>query len=354
MLRKILRTLKSLKKADENATINGEPDSSIMQIDLYANAPHPIYSDILELLGLKGEGLKGRGLDDGLGNGLKIRRVMQIVHDLTNKDMAELRVLDLGCGRGLYAIETALRGSDVHALDARIEWMGKGIEAAKRLGLNNLKFEQNDIRNVTLKSHGAYDIVYFMGVLYRLDVPDSFSVLENLSEMCGQFMIIDTHICLTPQSKTEYKGKIYEGIKSREHGDDDSIEVRKARLEKSIDNIFAFIFTKESLMRLLFDVGFTSVYECHVPFDRFKPNDRVTLVAVKGTPVKISTYPWLNELSEDRIEKFLTLKYGRTLVKKPRSIQQRIGIVANKILRIIGYEIRPVYVDRSVKFVDEK
>ena len=332
--------------------VDGDTNESLMNIDMYASAPHPIDSGTLELLELKGEVLEKRGLDNGLGNGLKIRRIMQIVEDLTDKDIRKLRVLDLACGRGLYAIETALRGSNVHALDARLEWMGKGMEAANRLGLKNLKFEQNDIRNVTVKSHGKYDIIYFMGVLYRLDVPDSFLVLENLYEMCGHHLIIDTNFSLTPQSKAEYKGRMYEGIKSREHGDEDSLEVRKAKLEKSIDNIFAFIFTKESLIRLLLDTGFTSVFECHAPLDPFKAKNRVTLIAGKGIPVKLSTYPYLNELSEARIKKFLTLKYGKTPVRKPRNMKHRIGIAVNKLLRPFGLEIRPIYIDRSVKPLD--
>lgn len=343
---------KNNKNTDADMTVDSETDDSFMNMDMYANAPYPIDSDTLELLELKGEVLETRSLDTGLGNGLKIRRIMQIVEDLTEKDIKKLRVLDLACGRGLYAIETALHGPNVHALDARLEWMGKGMEAAKRLGLKNLKFEQNDIRKVTVKSHGEYDIIYFMGVLYRLDVPDSFFVLENLYEMCGQYLIIDTNVSLTPQSKAEYKGRMYEGIKSREHGDNDSLEMRKTRLEKSIDNVFAFIFTKESLIRLLLDTGFTSVFECHAPLDPFKAKNRVTLIAGKGIPVKLSTYPYLNELSEDRIKKFLTLKYGKTPVKIPRNRKQRIGIVVNKFLRVFGLEIRPIYVDRSVKPLD--
>jgi len=312
---------------------------------------YPIDDETLELLELKGQGLEELSPDAGLGNGLKIRRIMQIVNDLAKKDMNKMRILDLACARGLYSIETALMDATVKGLDARMEWMGKGVEADKRLGLNNLQFEQNDIRNLTLASHGTYDIIYFMGVLYRLDVPDSFGVIDNLSQMCSQYMIIDTHVCHTPQSKAEYKGQSYEGIKSREHGDDDPTDVRESRFVKSIDNTFAFIFTKESLLRLLHDVGFTSIYECYTPFDPFKPNDRITLVASKGNPVKLSTYPWLNDINEEQIDQTLSQKYGRNLSVKPRSLKLRLGDVVNKVLRCVGFEIRPIHVDQSVKYI---
>lgn len=37
------------------------------------------------------------------------------------------------------------------------------------------------------------------------------------------------------------------------------------------------------------------ISECYAPLEPFRPNDRVTLVATRGTRVKISSYPWVTE-----------------------------------------------------------
>ena len=117
--------------------------------------------------------------------------------------------------------------------------------------------------------------------------------------------MVDTLISLTAESQVEWRGQAYQGQRCREHEDGDTDEIRRSRVLKSIDNTFSFRFTRESLLRALHDVGFTSVYECHVPFEPGKAADRITLVALKGVPVLLSTYPWVNHKSEAEIERAL-------------------------------------------------
>ena len=74
---------------------------------------------------------------------------------------------------------------------------------------------------------------------------------------------------------------------------------------RSIDNTWSFRLTQRSLAGLLHDVGFTSVLECHAPLEPGKAADRITVVALKGTPVLLSTYPWINGRSEVEIERRL-------------------------------------------------
>lgn len=294
--------------------------------------------------------LKGIKVDDGKppisnANGVNVRRVMQLISDFSKKPFDHLRILDLACGEGVYAIEAALRGAEVRALDARTERMSGGAKAAERNGLGNLFFEQTDVRNVNVSSHGSVDIVLFLGILYHLDQKDIFPVLKNIYEMCSQFVIIDTHISLNGLVTIKYDGKSYEGKQWREHADDDPEEVRRSRLQASIDNPLAFWFTKKSLFKLLLDVGFTSVCECNVPLEPFKSVDRITIIAVKGEPVKVSSYPWVNDKTEDEIEHILAenlkagyLKYGET---KP-GLKQLGKSIINRALRTFGLEIRRI------------
>lgn len=241
----------------------------------------------------------------GLSNGLKVRRIMQITRDFARRPLAGLRVVDLGCGEGVYAIEAGLRGAEVLALDARTQRMEKGAACAARHGLVNVRFVQDDVRRANRETVGTFDVVYLLGLLYHFDSPDVFSVLENVYGLCAGMLVVDTLVSLTAEAQVEWRGQRYEGRRCREHDDADADEVRRSRVLRSIDNTFSFRFTRRSLLRVLHAVGFTSVYECHVPFEPDKAEDRITLVALKGVPVLLSTYPWVNEKSEAEIEQAL-------------------------------------------------
>jgi SAM-dependent methyltransferase len=277
-------------------------------------------------------------------NGVKVRRVMQLIRDLAKVPFNELRIRDFACGEGVYAIEAALRGANVLAFDGRAERMDEGIDLARRLGLANVTFEQADVRNVTAGSHGRADIILFLGILYHLDDRDALSVLQNIYDQCEHLVIIDTHVAPEGRYEVEHNGRRYQGVKVREHADDDAPEIRSARLGASMDNPFSFWFTRESLCRVLHDVGFTSVCECQVPLEPVKPSNRVTLIASKGEVVKLSSYPWVNDKTEEEISQILTDAPASPAGQRANSdhprIKQRAKSMINGLLRPFGIEIR--------------
>lgn len=261
--------------------------------------------EALDLFAKKGTQGGPRVPQAGLANGVKVRRIMQVTRDFARRPFSELRILDLGCGEGVYAIEAGLRGAEVLALDARTERMEAGAACAARLGLAAVRFRQEDVRRLRTDGLGSFDVVYVLGLLYHLDAPDIFSVLDKVHDLCGGMLVIDTLISLTAEIQVEWRGRTYAGRRCREHEDDDTDAVRRGRVLKSIDNTFSFHFTKESLLRAVRDAGFTSVCECHIPAEPGKAEDRITLVALKGSPVLLSTYPWVNDKSEFEIEQTL-------------------------------------------------
>jgi 2-polyprenyl-3-methyl-5-hydroxy-6-metoxy-1,4-benzoquinol methylase len=262
-------------------------------------------ADALALFARKGLEAGPGAPQVGEGNAVKVRRVMQLTRDLTARPFEELRILDLGCGEGVYAIEAGLHGADVLALDVRTERMDEGAACAARHGLDNVTFRRQDVRAVSRDTHGDFDVVFCLGLLYHLDVPDVFSVLEAIHDVATGLVVVDTLIALGGDVEVTSRGRLYEGERWREHEDDDPPEVRRSRVLRSLDNTFAFRFTATSLVRALHDVGFSSVIECHAPLEPGKAADRITLAALCGERVSISTYPWVNELSEDEIARRL-------------------------------------------------
>jgi SAM-dependent methyltransferase len=259
-------------------------------------------ADALALFARKGLEAGPDAPQVGEANAVKVRRVMQVTRDLAGRPFEGLRVLDLGCGEGVYAVEAGLRGAEVLALDARTERMELGAACAVRHGLSSVTFRQEDAREVGPDTHGRFDVVYCLGLLYHLAGPEILPVLERIRALCGRLLVVDTLVSLDPSDEMTHGGRTYHGEQWREHEDDDSPEVRRGRLLRSIDSTFAFRLSRESLVRALHDVGFTSVFECHAPPEPFKAGDRITLAAVAGEGVALSTYPWVNDVTEEEIE----------------------------------------------------
>jgi SAM-dependent methyltransferase len=271
--------------------------------------PRPLDAEALALFARKGLEGGPNVPQAGEANGVKVRRILQLTRDLARKPLSGLRILDLGCGEGVYAIEAALRGAEVVALDARTERMREGAEVAARHGLRNVRFAQDDVRTVTKETHGVFDAIWLLGLLYHLDIPDLFRVIENLRGLCGGLLLIDTLVSLAPTAKAMHQGAEFEGERVREHEDGDPPEARRKRLLRSIDNTFAFRLTKASLVRLLQATGFATVLECHAPLEPGKAADRVTLAALAGEGVALATYPWVNGLAEEEVAR--RLGHGR-------------------------------------------
>jgi SAM-dependent methyltransferase len=280
------------------------------------------------------------------GNSIKLRRVLQLTRDLSNKPAGKLRILDLGCGDGVYSIEAASKGAEVLGVDGRDVRMQNGVACAERHGLSNVTFIKDDVRSLNRGAHGEFDVIFNLGILYHLDVPDIFTWMESLYDMLkpGGFMIVDTHICpRSPIDTSEYRGRKYEGMRTREHEDNVPMEQRKNETFRSLDNTYNFLFSRNALVRLLTDTGFTSVMEVHAPLEIGKRADRVTFVATKGTPIKLATYPLINDKSENQIAEALNPKTpsgNEPAVSgggKEKSLPKR---AINWFLRKFGYEIR--------------
>jgi len=303
---------------------------------------YPLDSETLELFALKGTQGGCGTVQIGNANGVKVRRVMQITSDFAKVPFSQLKIIDFGCGEGVYAIEAALRGAEVLALDARDERMKDGVRAAARLGLTKMRFEQMDIRNVNVGSHGMADVIFFLGILYHLDFKDVFPVLHNIYNMCREFVVIDTHIAVSNEHRV-YDGEIYHGLQVHEHADSDPEDVRRSRLGASLDNPLSFVFTRESLFRLINNIGFTCACECIVPIEPGKPEHRITIVATKGERVKISSYPWVNDRTEDEIRRFLDDLAPPPLPRSQASrVRQLAKCIINGSLQRVGLEIRRI------------
>jgi 2-polyprenyl-3-methyl-5-hydroxy-6-metoxy-1,4-benzoquinol methylase len=222
---------------------------------------------------------------NGYANAL--RRMLQIAADLSTKPLNQLRVLDLACLEGIYALEFALHGAEVVGVEIREAHLGKARFAQAALGLNNVEFVQDDVRNLNAEKYGLFDVVLCIGILYHLDAPDCFQFVESMFEVCKGVTIIDTHVGLNPNRVHTFKGREYHGWGYTEHAPSSSDAEKRKNAWASIDNPKSFWLTRASLYNLLADVGFTSVYDVQNPALPGQFSDRDTLVAVKGQNIAV-------------------------------------------------------------------
>src|SRR4051812_24516142 len=112
-----------------------------------------------------------------VGDEVKLRRVVQCIEDICGGSVKGLRVLDLACLEGLYAIEFARRGANAVGIEGREANVEKARFAKRAIGLENIDFFQDDVRNLRVEKYGEFDVVLCLGILYHLDVPDVFDFI---------------------------------------------------------------------------------------------------------------------------------------------------------------------------------
>ena len=219
---------------------------------------------------------------------LRVRRITQVIADLSRKPWTDLRILDLGSLEGHFALEFALKGAQVVAIEGREENNVKARAAAASKGLKNIQFVTDDVRNLLRERLGQFDVVLCSGILYHLPGNDGCRLMETIADLCTHLTVIDTHIGLADLKTLQWKDKKYHGIIYREHSSTDTTEMKLSRAWASLDNETSFWMTKPSLLNLLRDVGFTTVCEVFRPASFFDFSDRVTLAAIKGMQQGVS------------------------------------------------------------------
>ncbi|HKQ97703.1 MAG TPA: methyltransferase domain-containing protein [Candidatus Polarisedimenticolia bacterium] len=236
-------------------------------------------------------------MEDGpVGDDERIRRITQLVSDLGGVPWERMRLLDLASLEGLYGLEFALRGAEVLSVEGRDDNLAKAEFARDCLGLTRFTTRRGDVREVSVERDGRFDVVLCLGILYHLESPSLFDFIMRLGEMTTRLLVVDTHIALRPKAIVRWGGAEWSGRHFLEHAAGSTVEEVRSRRWAALDNPTAFWLTEASLLRLLQRAGFTSIYLCKAPDTPGQKEDRVTLVAIKGTPAEVRSNPWPNRL----------------------------------------------------------
>jgi SAM-dependent methyltransferase len=171
------------------------------------------------------------------------------------------RMLDLGAGKGNFALIATEKGWQVTAVDARtVRWPDAETEEDPRTAelIRSIEWVQSDVREFPI-GRGDFDLICILGLLHHLEVPDQ---IQLITRCAGTPLIIDTRIAV---AIVDREGD-YEGILIREHGE--TPEERDEVPTASWGNATSFRHTEESLVRLLRNCGFPQVLMMRPPHRR--------------------------------------------------------------------------------------
>ncbi len=97
------------------------------------------------------------------------------------------RAVDLGAGTGLHSQLLAMAFTDVLAVDISAPMLAY---ARARRPAPNIRYEQRDLREVTLDSDGAFDLVFSAYALHHIE--DLDQTLRQLCTPGGQVIVVDS------------------------------------------------------------------------------------------------------------------------------------------------------------------
>lgn len=244
----------------------------------------------------------------------RLRRIIQTIGDMRVKPWHQLRILDLGSLEGLFALECASRGAVVVGIEGREANNERARVTAEGMGVSNVEFVTDDVRNLSRLKYGQFDVVICSGILYHLPGEDGCRFIRSIADVCTRLTIIDTHIGLRAPVPISWEGKKYYGTLYAEHSENDPPATKLGRAWASLDNNTSFWISKPSLLNLLRDVGFTSVYEIMRPQSFLDFSDRLTFAAIKGTAERIELSPQLEDAPEADVPEISTLQPHPTQV----------------------------------------
>ncbi|MGV0714075.1 class I SAM-dependent methyltransferase [Mycolicibacterium sp. XJ662] len=112
-------------------------------------------------------------------------------------DKSQVRLADVGCLEGGYAVEFARMGFQVLGIDVRELNIAACNYVKSKVDLPNLEFVQDNAFNIA--DYGKFDAVFCCGLLYHLDRPKEF--LQKLSAATNKLLILQTHFSSIDSSR---------------------------------------------------------------------------------------------------------------------------------------------------------
>src|SRR5688500_10625734 len=117
------------------------------------------------------------------------RSTCRMLQTVFQGDTSEVRLADLGCLEGGYAVEFARRRYDVLGIEVRPSNFRACEYVKAHTNLPNLRFVEDTVWNI--QRYGRFDAVFCCGPLYHLAEPVRF--LKLVSAVTNRLLVVQTH-----------------------------------------------------------------------------------------------------------------------------------------------------------------
>lgn len=213
------------------------------------------------------------GRSDFMETDRRLKAILRALSFFYRGQFNGLRVADLGCLEGGFALAMAQEGMDVLGIEARQMNLDKSLLLKEYFDLPQLEFRLDDVKNFSRENFGTFDVVLALGIFYHLNDPVAW--LQQVAEATRGVLVIESHYApadnralklldprlkLGPLVQESINGFPFTGrwfFEFEPHAD------REVMPWASYSNNRSFWLTKESLLRAALRAGFDLVFEQH-------------------------------------------------------------------------------------------
>ncbi len=141
-------------------------------------------------------------------------------------------VLDIGCGDGRLTALIAEKVKKVIAVDHQQFPLDMAFVICNHLGINNVKFERKDARNLGYKDEN-FEVVTCFDVIEHLPKEDAEKMIREITRVLKK----DGWLCLTTPNRKELRARIFGHKLIEKHYYEYSVEELKKIFEKDFSEI---------------------------------------------------------------------------------------------------------------------
>ena len=231
----------------------------------------------------------------------RLAAVRRMLRARFGDNLSGLRIADLGCLEGGFAVALALDGATVVGVEARRANLDKAELLRDWFELDSLTFVEADVKDFATERFGRFDALLALGILYHLDRPAAW--LRQLGDATSTMLIVDTHVAPPTKERVEqlradirglsaleaelHLDRAYAGRWYCEFPEDIPDAQREQQLWASWSNHRSFWLTEQSLLDALRNAGFDLVLQQHdATLDQYAWNryelSRGMFVAIKS------------------------------------------------------------------------
>jgi tRNA (mo5U34)-methyltransferase len=188
----------------------------------------------------------------------RLAMVLTALERVFGSDWSHLSALDLACHQGWFASHLARRGfGDVLAVDIRPEHLDDAAIVRDVYGLDRLRLERHDVRELAPGELGEFDVVLMLGLIYHLENP--VGALRVARAHTGRLCLVETQLAPNVSGPTDWGS--YRYVKQMVGSFavvDETQEVSQGNREANVGTISLFP-SLEALIYLMSAVGFDCV-----------------------------------------------------------------------------------------------